>query len=90
MNTFQKLIILFLFVATLFAIYYFFIFLPDRESAEQKRVEQVKVDCYKDLRAKLVLLEELAKAKDVPITEASLSPSEQDHVYKLCLRQHGL
>lgn len=90
MTTFQKLIIFFLFIASISVIYYFFVFLPDRESAEQKRIEQIKTDCYKDLRAKLTLLEELAKAEGVPTTKTSLSPSEQDHVYELCLRQHGL
>ena len=90
MTKFQKLIVLFLFVITISANYYFFIFLPGRERIEQKRIEQIKVDCSKDLRIKLRILEEVYKAESVPYTKEALSLSERNYVYNLCLRQHGL
>lgn len=92
MTNFQKLIVLFLFIITFSSIYYFFSFLPAKEKAEQKRIEQIKSECFQDTKLKTELLSALAKSEGVPISapEAHLSPSQQDHVYKLCLRQHGL
>lgn len=92
MNIFQKFLILFLFVVFLALTYYFFVFTPDRKKKEQQRIEQIKADCFKDTKWKAEFLSAAAEAKGVPSSapEAHLSPSEWDHVYKLCLHQHGL
>lgn len=89
MTNFQKLISLLLFVITFSSIYYFFVFLPNKERAGQKRIEQIKAYCWKDLRWKLDFLNEAAKSKGVS-NYKGLSSSEQDHVYKLCLHRNGL
>lgn len=88
MTTFQKLLVLLLFIVTFSFIYYFFVFLPDKEKVEQKRIEQIKSSCVKDVSELQELVRIQAKADG--ISKATLSISEKNYYYQNCLHRKGL